>query len=120
MAENKLFKLILIEEIKRFSEFPRKTIKEFYGNLDIEELLLQFLCVDATLSRGSLPLAEKYMIKNGYSDVKDRKDKLNSISDYDFYFTSEKIYNFLMEKVEEENLKGEDVIIKLPEIIKNL
>lgn len=61
---NCLFKLILIEEIKRLSKIEKMSICDFYKTISDEELRLQLICVDATLSRGSLPLAEKFMIKN--------------------------------------------------------
>ena len=83
----KLFKLILIQEIRRLAE--EKTIKQFYALISLKELSLQFLCVDAILSRGSLPLAEEYLISKNYDS------------------------NDIIEKF---NLEGIDILIKLKEL----
>lgn len=109
----KLFKLILIQEIKRLAE--EKTIKQFYALISLKELSLQFLCVDAILSRGSLPLAEEYLISKNY-DSNDIIEKLEKMKNYDFYFTTELIFNFLKKEIEKFNLEGIDIIIKLKEL----
>ena len=72
---NYLFKLILIGEVKRFSNKNYISIQEYYKNVSIDELKLQLICVDLTLSRGTLTLAEKYMIKNNLIDEQ-RKNRL--------------------------------------------
>ena len=109
----KLFKLILIQEIKRLAE--EKTIKQFYALISLKELSLQFLCVDAILSRGSLPLAEEYLISKNY-DSNDIIEKLEKMKNYDFYFTTELIFNFLKKEIEKFNLEGIDILIKLKEL----
>lgn len=109
----KLFKLILIQEIRRLAE--EKTIKQFYALISLKELSLQFLCVDAILSRGSLPLAEEYLISKNY-DSNDIIEKLEKMKNYDFYFTTELIFNFLKKEIEKFDLEGIDIIIKLKEL----
>ena len=109
----KLFKLILIQEIRRLAE--EKTIKQFYALISLKELSLQFLCVDAILSRGSLPLAEEYLISKNY-DSNDIIEKLEKMKNYDFYFTTELIFNFLKKEIEKFNLEGIDILIKLKEL----
>lgn len=109
----KLFKLILIQKIRRLAE--EKTIKQFYALISLKELSLQFLCVDAILSRGSLPLAEEYLISKNY-DSNDIIEKLEKMKNYDFYFTTELIFNFLKKEIEKFNLEGIDIIIKLKEL----
>ena len=109
----KLFKLILIQEIRRLAE--EKTIKQFYALISLKELSLQFLCVDAILSRGSLPLAEEYLISKNY-DSNDIIEKLEKMKNYDFYFTTELIFNFLKKEIEKFNLEGIDILIELKEL----
>lgn len=109
----KLFKLILIQEIRRLAE--EKTIKQFYALISLKELSLQFLCVDAILSRGSLPLAEEYLISKNY-DSNDIIEKLEKMKNYVFYFTTELIFNFLKKEIEKFNLEGIDILIKLKEL----
>ena len=100
MKNNPFFKLILIEEIKR--KTLNKNICEFYEELPDDELELQLLCVDATLSRGSLPLSEKIMKKMGF-DENYINDKLKELSNYDFYFSDEKIYNYIINNFKKKN-----------------
>ena len=50
-------------------------IKDYYKGISLQELKLQLICVDLTLSRGTLTLAEKYMIKNNLIDEQ-RKNRL--------------------------------------------
>ncbi len=65
---NPLFKEILIQEVKRISMKKIVPIKDYYKGISLQELKLQLICVDSTLSRGTLALAEKYMIKNNLID----------------------------------------------------
>ncbi len=95
---NYFFQLILIEEIKRKS--LGSDIKTFYSSLPENELRLQFISTEAALSRGSLPLIEKFLLKQN----KDRKyidKKLSELSNYDFYFSSQIIYNKIIKSIKD-------------------
>lgn len=114
---NYLFKLILIGEVKRFSNKKFISIHEYYKNISIDELKLQLMCVDATLSRGTLALAEKYMIKNGLSK-EEIKERLNKLAyNYNHYLYSKNIYDKLLELCK--NIDGLDLIIKFKELAEN-
>lgn len=116
---NYIFKLILIEEIKRFSNKDNISIQEYYKNISLNELKLQLICVDATLSRGTLALAEKYMIKNGLSknEIKERTDILSD--KYIHYLYSQKIYDELLEFCNNGNVKKQDLLVKFKELAEN-
>lgn len=107
---NAMYKLILIEEIKR--KAIDSDIKTFYSSLSEDELSLQLLCVDATLSRGSLPLAESFLLSQNM-DADYIRNKINKLSDYDFYLTTEKIYNHLLASLQEKKLEMKDALREL-------
>ncbi len=110
--DNPLFKLILVEEIKR--KAMDMSVADFYNSLPEDELKFQLICVDATLSRGSLPLVEKYLLKKG-KDPAFIKNKVDEMSDYDFYSTTERIYNRLLENMEEKQIPPEKLLVELLE-----
>lgn len=107
---NSLFKLILIEEIKRFA--INSDIKSFYESLPEDELKFQLICVDATLSRGSLPLLEKYLL-NKNVDRNEINNKITELSDYKFYSTSKRIYDRLYDSIIKNDLHGIDILNEL-------
>lgn len=113
---NCMFKLILIEEIKRFSNKENISIQEYYKHITLNDLKLQLICVDATLSRGTLALAEKYMIKNGLSknEIKERISFLSN--NYNHYLYSIKIYDKLLENYNNSNV---DILTKFKELAEN-
>ena len=108
--DNPIFKLILVEEIKRMTY--NVTIKALYSSMRPNELGLQLICADATLSRGTLPLVEKLLIKKNASKEEILK-KLDELSKYDFYFSSESIYKFLCKNIDANNIKDEDILSEL-------
>ena len=114
---NYLFKLILIEEVKRFSNKNYISIEEYYKNISLNELKLQLICVDATLSRGTLSLAEKYMIKNDLSkdEIKERLYKLSN--NYLHYLYTKNIYDKLLAVCK--SIDGLDLLIKFKELAEN-
>ena len=97
-----MFKLILIQEIER--KALELSVKDFYKELTVEKLCLQFLCTNEILYRGSLPYAEKILIREGFK-FEDIKNKIEQMSDYEFYLTAEVIYNYLKQKAEENEIK---------------
>lgn len=111
---NDLFKLILIEEIKRMS--IDSDIRTFYSSLSDIELKMQLICADATLSRGSLPLAEKYLRNMKPADI-DRK--LEELSDYNFYFTADKIYKHLINALQNSASKDKSALQLLKDMAVN-
>ena len=114
---NYLFKLILIGEVKRFSNKNYISIQEYYKNISIDELKLQLICVDATLSKGTLALAEKYMIKNDLSK-EEKKERLNKLaSNYIHYLYSKNIYDKLLAVCK--SIAGLDLLIKFKELAEN-
>ena len=114
---NYLFKLILIGEVKRFSNKNYISIQEYYKNISIDELKLQLICVDATLSKGTLALAEKYMIKNDLSK-EEKKERLNKLaSNYIHYLYSKNIYDNLLAVCK--SIDGLDLLIKFKELAEN-
>lgn len=110
---NPLFKEILINEIKRISKKNYTPIDKYYNDIDLEELQLQIICVDATLSRGSLALAEKYMIKNNVEKEEIQK-RINKFSkNYIFYLYAKNIYHKFINIIEKENINGLEIFSKL-------
>ena len=94
---NHLFKLILVEEVKRFSEDEVRTVKDFYNDISLIEFELRFISCDAALSRGTLALCEKFMLKNGIPRDK-IKERLNFFTkNYIFYYYSKIIYDYVIE-----------------------
>ncbi len=99
--------MILIEEIKR--KAIGSDIKNFYSSLPHNELGLQLLCVDATLSRGSLPLVEKYLKHQGF-DSQHIVKKIEQLSDYNFYLSAEKIYDYVIEAVKKQSIDAVQIL----------
>jgi hypothetical protein len=90
---NHLFKLILVEEVKRFSEDEVRTVKDFYNDISLIEFELRFISCDAALSRGTLALCEDYMLKNGIprDKIKERLDFFSK--NYVHYYYAKIIYD---------------------------
>ena len=88
-----LFKLFLVCEIKR--QALEQTCKEYYTNISVLELTLQFGCSDATLTRGSLPLVEKFLINKAY-DREYIDKKLEDMENHHFYLDAKEIYDFFI------------------------
>lgn len=109
-----LFKLFLVCEIKR--QALEQTCKEYYTNITQEELMLQFMCSDATLSRGSLPLVEKFLLSQGYErDYIDKK--LENMKNHHFYLDAKEIRNFFVaSQIKLNELSNEEYLGKIKEL----
>ena len=117
-SNNYIFKLILILEIERLSKIEKMRICDFYKTISVETLGLMLFSANAFLSRGSLPLAEDFMIRDNI-DRKKIKEKLDDLSDYRFYFSSDSIYSTFMKYLLDNDIDSKEVLHKLKELALN-
>lgn len=109
-----LLKLFLVCEIKR--QALEQTCKEYYTNISVLELTLQFMCSDATLSRGSLPLVEKFLLSRGYEGEYIDK-KLENMKNHRFYLDAKEIYDFFVAAYPNlKDLSNEEYLGKINEL----
>ena len=85
----------------------------------MQDLEFQLICVDATLSRGTLALLEKYMIENNIEreEIDIRIDKLSK--DYIYYLYSKKIYDKLLIYCKKNRIIGLNILNKLKQLASN-